>query len=160
MSCELNISMLRFTSETLNKYLLFGSTLCCSVIVVPIINFWFSGFDPIETSDLVVNESIWLRSWIIPVSVLCFTLMFFLFSRRKGDFVVISVIGFVLSLSAVLTVAQLFTRFIKPLEYSKFWPFLGVSLLIGILVSLGTMSTLSVARWRLIRFVSARSSLP
>lgn len=152
--------MLRFTSEGLDRFLLLCSTIACAIVTVPIINFfWVFIIDPID-NPLGFNESLLLAKVTIAISIICYLLAFIIFSRARFNFAIISIAGFVLSITGLLTAADLFTRFHKPWGHSQFWPQLGLSLTIGIVVSLGMMSIISVVRWQFIRFVSERRRLP
>lgn len=145
--------------EKIDSILLFGSTLCCAIVVTPIFNVTWFLVDPIE-QELAADESRFLSKLSILISIICYSLVFFIFSRTKFSFIVISLIGFVFSLFGLLTTTQLFTRFLKPWNNPNFWPLLGISLIAGTIVSFGLMSVLSLFRWLLIGYLTKQIRLP
>ncbi len=142
--------MARLTKETLEKYLLLVSTTVTSIFVAPILGFSWAAIDPIE-SPLAVPESRWLFWFEFPLSIVGFIMIYSFVKQSERNFLKVALIGFPSALLLFLMTAQIFTRWLRPLDHQNFANLLLFTLAVGIAASsismlIGKLVTLGIVK--------------
>ena len=146
--------MARLTKEKLERYLLLVSTTVTSIFVAPILGFTWASIDGIE-KELAIPESRFLFRIEFPLSIVAFVLVYSCVRQSRLKFLNVALIGFPTALVLFFLIAQIFTRWMKPLDTQNFATLFLFTLAVGI-----AAASVSMMVGKLVTLIILKLSFP